>query len=54
MMLNRDSPYDFGSDVNIRAFPVFLQGRHEVQTTTGISGGPNVSWRADLVIFLVI
>jgi hypothetical protein len=49
--LNRDSPDDSRSGVNIRVFPAFLQDSREVRTATSASGSPNGGRGADLVIF---
>jgi penicillin-binding protein 1A len=49
--LNRDSPDDCRSGVNIRAFPAFLQDRREVQTATGTLDSPTVGRGTDLAIF---
>jgi hypothetical protein len=40
-----------GTDVNIGAFPAFLQGRREVRTATSTSGGPHGGRGSDLAIF---
>ena len=41
-MVDRDSPDDARSGVNIRVFPAFLQDSREVRTITSASGSPNV------------
>jgi hypothetical protein len=48
---NRDSPDGSRSDVNVRAFPAFLQGRSEVRTTTVTLGRTNDGRGVDLIIF---
>jgi hypothetical protein len=49
--LNRDSPDESQTGVNIRAFPAFPQDSREVRTATGASGSPNGGRGADLAIF---
>src|ERR1019366_8772535 len=49
--LNRDSPDDPGTGLDIRAFPAFPQDSREVRTATGASGSPDGGRGADLAIF---
>ena len=51
LALDRDSPDESQTGVNIRAFPAFPQDSREVRTATGASGSPNGGRGADLAIF---
>src|SRR5271166_462929 len=48
--INRDSPDDSRAEVNICAFPTFLQDRRELRTAASTWGGRNGGRRIDLVI----
>ena len=39
--LNRDSPDESQTDINVRVFPALLQDRREVLTANSTSGNPN-------------
>ena len=49
--LNRDSPDDSRTGVNIGAFPAFLQDRRKVRTAIDASRNRNGGRGADLLIF---
>src|SRR5215831_15369289 len=49
--LNRDSPDESQTRINVRVFPALLQDRREVLTATNTSGNPNAWSRSDLAIF---
>src|SRR5262245_51195117 len=44
-LLNRDSPDESQTGVNVRVFPALLQDSREVLTATSTSGNPSVWWR---------
>jgi hypothetical protein len=50
--LNRDSPDESPTGINVRAFPALLQDRRDVLTATSTSGNPNAGRGSDLAIFL--
>src|SRR5258707_219935 len=49
--LNRDSPDESQTGINVRVFPALLQDRREVLTATTTSGNPNAWSRVDLAVF---
>ena len=49
--LNRDSPDETPTGINVRVFPALLQDRREVLTATSTSGNPNAGRGSDLAIF---
>src|SRR5215813_1637913 len=60
--LNRDSPDESQTAINVRVFPALLQDRSEVLTATSTSGKPNAcsrgliwpfSWHLDALLLSV-
>src|ERR1035441_364006 len=51
MQVNRDSPDDPGTGLDIRGFPGSLRGRSAIRTATVTSGSPDGGRGADLAFF---
>src|SRR5258707_4957086 len=49
--IDRDSPEESQTGINVRVFPALLQDGSEVLTATSTSGNPNAWSRADLDVF---
>src|SRR6266498_1250464 len=49
--LDRDSPDESPTGINVRVFPALLQDRREVLTATSTSGNPKAGRGSDLAIF---
>src|SRR5262249_45297764 len=46
--IDRDSPDEFQTGINVRVFPALLQDRREVLTATSTSGSPNTAGPAHI------